>query len=276
MKYRFALAIPCLLVSWHASALQDCSSLHPQQVVHCHISNVRQAPLGYALLEQASGPGYRFLRLQMVSQSWAPDPVVAPRRWEHDVELHIPLDVVPGTALLVVNNGVRHGPVQSPDFTREVLRELALEARTAVVMINDVPNQYVTFDDAAKPMREDAAVAHTWAHSLRGAPELPLHVPMAGAASRVMDLAELELRKQGLVVDRFIITGASKRGWSAWLTALADERVMAIVPSVIDIADTSDMLRGCASAMVATGRWRCGPISKPACCSNWAAQVSSG
>ncbi|MDM3887455.1 PhoPQ-activated protein PqaA family protein [Pseudomonas sp. BCRC 81390] len=245
MKCRFALAVPCLLASFHASALQDCSGLHPQKVVHCHIGNVRQTPLEYTLLEEAIGPGYTFRRLQMVSQSWTPAPVVAPRRWEHDVELHRPLDAVPGKALLVVNNGVRHGPAQAPDYTREVLRELALETRTAVVMISDVPNQYVTFDDAEQPMREDDAVAHTWAHSLRGAaPELPLHVPMAAAASRAMDLAELELRKQGLTVEHFIITGASKRGWSAWLTALADERVMAIVPSVIGIADTSEMLRG--------------------------------
>src|SRR5690606_7538100 len=41
-----------------------------------------------------------------------------------------------------------------------------------------------------------------------------------------------------------IISGASKRGWSAWLTAMADERVTAIVPSVIDIADTDAMLAG--------------------------------
>lgn len=120
----------------------------------------------------------------------------------------------------------------------------------AVVMISDVPNQYVTFGDVDEPLREDDAVAHTWAHSLRGAaPELPLHVPMATAASRGMDLAEQELGKQGLTVDRFIITGASKRGWSAWFTALADERVMAIVPSVIDVADTSICWPDCASVM---------------------------
>ncbi|WP_313429263.1 PhoPQ-activated protein PqaA family protein [Pseudomonas sp.] len=245
MKYRYALAIPCLMASIHASALQDCSELRPQEVARCHIENVRQAPLEARLLEQASEPGYEFRRLQMVSQVWEPEPVVEPRRWEHDVELHMPRNAVPGKALLVVNNGVRHGPAQSPDHAREALREVALKAQMAVVMISDVPNQYVTFSDVANPLREDDAVAHTWAHSLRGAaPELPLHVPMAAAASRAMDLAERELGAQGLKVDHFIITGASKRGWSAWLTALADERVMAIVPSVIDVADTSAMLVG--------------------------------
>ncbi|BDM20578.1 PhoPQ-activated pathogenicity-related family protein [Pseudomonas sp. LRP2-20] len=245
MSYRLAMAIPCLMVGLQACTVQECANPRPQDVVQCHIGKVRQTPLESELLEQALEPGYAFRRLQLVSQVWEPAPVLEPRRWEHNVELHIPGNAVPGKALLVVNNGVRHGPAQTPDYAREALREVALKAQMAVVMISDVPNQYVTFGDVDKPLREDDAVAHTWAHSLRGAaPELPLHVPMAAAASRAMDLAEQELGKQGLAVDRFIITGASKRGWSAWLTALADERVMAIVPSVIDVADTSAMLAG--------------------------------
>ncbi|MFG0410360.1 PhoPQ-activated protein PqaA family protein [Pseudomonas sp. FYR_11] len=246
MKYRFALLVPCLVASLPASALQDCTGLRPQHVARCHIDNVRQTPLESVLVEQVFEPGYAFRRLQMVSQSWAPEPVVEPRRWQHDVELHIPHNAVPGKALLVVNNGVRHGPAQTPDYARDALREVAMKTQMAVVMVSDAPNQYVTFSDASEPLREDDAVAHTWAHALRGAaaPELPLHVPMAAAASRAMDLAVKELQLQGLTVNQFIITGASKRGWSAWLTALADERVMAIVPSVIDVADTSAMLAG--------------------------------
>ena len=245
MRYRFTLAIPCLMASFHASALQDCNGLRPQDIVHCHIGNVRQTPLKAELLEHVAEPGYTFRHLQMVSQVWDPVPVVEPRRWTHEVELHIPHGATPGKALLVVNNGVRHGPAQSPDYARDVLRDVALKSQMAVVMISDAPNQYVTFSDVEEPVQEDDAVAHTWAHALRGAaPELPLHVPMAAAASRAMDLAQQELQRQGLKVDRFIITGASKRGWSAWLTALADERVIAIVPTVIDVADTSAMLTG--------------------------------
>ncbi|ANY89803.1 MULTISPECIES: PhoPQ-activated pathogenicity-related family protein [Pseudomonas] len=243
MKFRLALLVaPSLVACTEATVSQDCASVRPQEVVGCHLQNVRQQPLDYTLQVRESQPGYVFQRYRMTSQDWAPAPVVAPRQWEHDVELYIPDGALPNNALLVVNNGVRYGTPQSPDYSPEALRAIALQTRTVVAMITDAPNQEITFSDVEKPLREDYAVAHTWATWLRGeeaAPELPLHVPMAAVASRAMDVLQQEMG-----IERFVISGASKRGWSAWLTAMADDRIIAIVPAVIDVADTSEMLVG--------------------------------
>jgi PhoPQ-activated pathogenicity-related protein len=39
----------------------------------------------------------------------------------------------------------------------------------------------------------------------------------------------------GLSVDKFVVGGASKRGWTAWTVAAVDKRVVAIIPVVIDL-----------------------------------------
>ena len=36
-------------------------------------------------------------------------------------------------------------------------------------------------------------------------------------------------------VDKFVVCGGSKRGWTTWTTAIVDKRVIAIVPLVIDM-----------------------------------------
>lgn len=63
---------------------------------------------------------------------------------------------------------------------------------------------------------------------------------MAAALSRAMTLAERELTS--LNITRFILTGASKRGWASWHTLVADPRVDAVVPFAIDILDMRNVL----------------------------------
>jgi PhoPQ-activated pathogenicity-related protein len=39
----------------------------------------------------------------------------------------------------------------------------------------------------------------------------------------------------GVKVEKFVVAGGSKRGWTTWTTAAVDKRVMAIEPAVIDL-----------------------------------------
>jgi PhoPQ-activated pathogenicity-related protein len=48
----------------------------------------------------------------------------------------------------------------------------------------------------------------------------------------VQDIAR---QRWGASLDSFTVSGASKRGWTTWLTAATDPRVMAVAPMVIDV-----------------------------------------
>jgi len=56
------------------------------------------------------------------------------------------------------------------------------------------------------------------------------------SAARGMDaMQEFALKRWDRSIDSFIIAGASKRGWTAWLTAAVDPRIAGVAPIVIDM-----------------------------------------
>ncbi|MBB74814.1 MAG: hypothetical protein CMJ75_09905 [Planctomycetaceae bacterium] len=61
---------------------------------------------------------------------------------------------------------------------------------------------------------------------------------MVKAVIRAMDSVQSLLKSRAanpLSIEQFVIAGGSKRGWTTWMTAAADDRVTAILPIVIDV-----------------------------------------
>src|SRR5258705_10748191 len=48
-------------------------------------------------------------------------------------------------------------------------------------------------------------------------------------------MQEFDLKRWGRSIDSFTIAGASKRGWTSWLTAAVDPRIAGVAPMVIDM-----------------------------------------
>lgn len=195
-------------------------------------------PLRYEADGQAPFDGGTRRRFLLHSQHW-PAGAPAEPAWSHRVEILTPDHPRPGPALLVINNGVHggHGSFRqqdADDMPPALLEALSRELGMAVVSIADVPNQPLRLPGDDRYRSEDDLVALSWRHFLDDPQQKahwPLHLPMALAAIRAMDLAGQELPPT--LRPSFVVTGASKRAWAAWLLPLVDERVSHLMPFVI-------------------------------------------
>lgn len=120
----------------------------------------------------------------------------------------------------------------------EVKGELRIMAAAAeasnspAMVVSQIPFQPMMGDKY-----EDALIAETFKRYLSGeGNDWPLLMPMVKAASRAMDAAQSVIKSEWKhPVQRFTVTGASKRGWTTWLTSAVDPRVDALAPMVIDM-----------------------------------------
>ncbi|MFP6738909.1 MAG: PhoPQ-activated protein PqaA family protein, partial [Planctomycetota bacterium] len=121
--------------------------------------------------------------------------------------------------------------------------EMALDSGKIVSRLGMVPNQPIGFAPEFRGRIEDDLVAHTWnLYMETGDQGWLARWPMVKSAVRAMDTVEEFLAsppsagfEDPLEVEGFIVTGASKRGWTTWLTGATDARVSAIVPVVTDV-----------------------------------------
>ena len=112
-----------------------------------------------------------------------------------------------------------------------MLQIIAERAGVVAAVITRVPNQPL-YDGR----KEDALIAYTLVQYLKTEdPTWPLLFPMVKSAVRAMDAVQEFARQEHHVeVKSFVVSGASKRGWTTWLSAAVEPRVKAIAPMVID------------------------------------------
>lgn len=188
--------------------------------------------------------------LNLISQTWRPNDIAPTRdpRWEHTLRVLEPDDVEHDTVMLVIGGGDNFVPLPGFDDTAQGLAALAQSTGSVVALLEQVPNQPLPFVDENNPRfigtegrSEDEIIAFTFQQFLaagKGVPgeedSWPLLSPMVKSAVRAMDALEDFLLGRNLEVEDFIVSGASKRGWTTWLTAAVDERVRGISPLVFD------------------------------------------
>ncbi len=193
---------------------------------------------GFTHDDTIDGPGYTAYVMDMTSQTWRDASEVDQPVWEHWVTMIVPDSAVSDTAILFVDGGsnTRPAPTTIGDLDVEAV-QMAVDSGLVTIHLPTVPSEPLTFTDEATSRTEDEIIAYTFNKFLNGGDaEWPLLNAMVKSAVAAMDTAQsFDDTLPGVELQEFIVTGASKRGWTTWLTAAADPRVTAIVPFVIDV-----------------------------------------
>jgi PhoPQ-activated pathogenicity-related protein len=184
----------------------------------------------------------KYAELILTSQTW--HEIV----WKHQLFIIKPAQVDPAAkhAVLMIAGGNWNEKLAEPATQlklpgeAQLLALLAENLKVPVAILLHVPQQPI-FDGK----REDEIISYTFREFLKtGDPTLPLLAPMVKSTVRAMDASQEAMKKEwGLDVNTFTITGASKRGWTTWLTGAVDDRAVAIAPMVIDMLNMSKHTR---------------------------------
>ncbi|MDX9973577.1 MAG: PhoPQ-activated protein PqaA family protein [FCB group bacterium] len=198
----------------------------------------------YAYSVVSSGPGVdcTVYVVDMTSQTWHPNDVDKPV-WRHWVMVFVPNRVETETALLIITGGNnKHDRPPTVDGKEaQAVSNIVSKTGGVVVMLKGVPSEPLVFNAEGKSRTEDEIIAYTYRQYVdTGDPTWPLLLPMVKSAVRAMDTSQDLLKKvtPAVNVKDFVVTGASKRGWTTWLTGAIDPRVAGIAPMVIDMLNT--------------------------------------
>lgn len=242
-----ALARGFLLLLFLNVAALHADNLRPGLRVTALDDYVRKVDnsFGYDVLVEKKGPGYTYFVLELTSQTWRTSDDVDRPVWKHHLNMIVP-DVLQSDVGLLAISGGSNGR-EPRDGVRDEYAQFAALTGSVVTELQQVPNQELKFAGEENGRVEDESIAYTWDKFLRtGDEEWPLQLPMTKSAVKAMDAITgfcAGDRAGNRKVERFVVAGGSKRGWTTWLTAAVDKRVIAIAPIVIDMLNVVPSFR---------------------------------
>lgn len=221
-----------------------------------HAEDVSRPPLGaladyvarpdpdFGWTERASGKidNTSYVELYFISQEWRGV------TWKHQLYIIRPstLKKEETHAMLVIAGSSWKDEMNNPTAATRMSKsapiyaELAEKLGTPVAVLLQVPFQPM-FDQ----LTEDWLIAYTFEQFMKtGDPDWPLLLPMVKSCVRAMDAVQTYTQhKWGMQLETFTVTGASKRGWTTWLTGAVDKRATAIAPMVIDVLNMAPQMK---------------------------------
>jgi PhoPQ-activated pathogenicity-related protein len=176
-----------------------------------------------------------YVELTLTSQTWR-DVL-----WKHQLFIYRPSVVArQAQAMLLIAGGDWDESLAKPPASgneklpteAHIVAAMAESMHAPVAVLLQVPQQPMF-----EGMVEDEIISFTFAKFFEtGDAEWPLLLPMVKSTVRAMDaVQEFAGEQWHLDIEHFLVTGASKRGWTTWLTAAVDSRVNGLAPIVINM-----------------------------------------
>lgn len=202
----------------------------PENALQSYLDN-SDSSFKWDVQDSIKTEGASIYRIEFTSQTWRDT------AWNHELTLIVPDSLKYTDALLFITGGSinAEGKPNTHKWEESLttsLSEIAKINKAIVSIIWQVPNQ-----PRYGGKTEDELISMTL-HNFQNDSDYtwPLLFPMTKSAIRAMDVVqEFSAQKKNKQINQFVLSGASKRGWTTWLTGAHDKRVKAIAPMVIDM-----------------------------------------
>eukprot|EP01065_Artemidia_motanka_P051274 TRINITY_DN89_c0_g3_i1.p2 TRINITY_DN89_c0_g3~~TRINITY_DN89_c0_g3_i1.p2 ORF type:complete len:534 (+),score=180.00 TRINITY_DN89_c0_g3_i1:72-1604(+) len=184
--------------------------------------------------------------LNVTSQKWLNESIVTGPNgalWTHQALVIVPkhLKVTDRAVIYVTGNcNENPSPPKATDEEPIAVDIMAASTGSIGVVLFQIPNCHLVFESDPKKSRrtEDSLIAWAWHEFLvTGEPERLPFLPMAKGAMKAMQAVQEWAHEQSIAeIDGWMVSGASKRGWTAWMAGAVDcpscPKVVALAPIV--------------------------------------------
>lgn len=247
MKLRvFAAAFGALLLAGVSACVSTPTTLaNPPNVLDAYVAKPDPS-FAWKVEKTFTGAGYRGAVLELTSQTWMSAAQSDRPVWKHWLTVTIPDTVNSDKAFLYIGGGSTTSA--TPTGPSERFAAMAVDTNSVIAELGQTPNQPIKFADTPEVARsEDDMIAYLQArYDPITNPEALPRLPMVKSGTAAMTAVQQFLASDAggkRSINGFVVSGGSKRGWTSWLVGLLDERVVGMIPIVINVLDVDATTR---------------------------------
>jgi PhoPQ-activated pathogenicity-related protein len=243
---RFIRSLALATLAFAAScATEPTVAPNPPNVLDAYVARPDPS-FAWKVEKTFTGDGYHGVVIDLTSQTWLTAEQTDRSVWKHWLTLAIPNQLTSDKALLYIGGGNNLGAAPASATPR--FAQMAIDTGSIVAELGQVPNQPMRFAETSDVARnEDDIISYLQArYDADKNPEALVRLPMVKSGMAAMTaIQQFMASSEGSrhAIDGFVVSGGSKRGWTAWLVGLEDPRVIGMIPIVINVLDVDATTR---------------------------------